>query len=355
MAVALNVVDAPPYGGPLSELPVSLGGSLKAAVARSVLFVSFVSLIAAAVFARPVPLQWLAASLAIAVAGGWLRHSSRAAAAARREFDRELAAVQRRAAAQDKLAELGMLAASIVHEINNPMTYVSANIRTLLADLRKERALPAAIQEYVDDLLPATLDGIQRVNSIVADLRRFARGDAQDFVPYDLNEEIRFAVRLTEGRVKDGCQVKVSLGELPRMVGQPRHVGQVVINLIVNAAQAMAGKAGTIEISSRCAGPDEACFSVRDDGAGMDEETRRRLFQPFFTTKRTGEGTGMGLAVIYGIVAAHGGRIDVESAPNRGSCFTVTLPRDPPRGVLAQTPSGTFRVDPLVARVAKAG
>ncbi|MHB8416907.1 MAG: sensor histidine kinase [Myxococcales bacterium] len=257
----------------------------------------------------------------------------------------ELQRLHRTALNQEKLAGLGMLAAGIAHEINNPMSYVTSNVGSLLADLRAEPALSATVREYVDEVLPATLDGIRRVNSIVGDLRRFARGDGDHLVRYDLNDEIEAALRLTQGRLTSRCEVKLTLGELPEVLGRPRQIGQVLVNLIVNAAQAIEDT-GTIEVTS-AAGLGEVSFSVRDTGCGMDERTQQHLFEPFFTTKPLGEGTGLGLAVIHGIVTDHGGRIEVESAPGRGSRFTVTLPREPPDlGPRAQ--SGVFRIDALV-------
>ncbi|MHB8416908.1 MAG: sensor histidine kinase [Myxococcales bacterium] len=308
------------------------------------------------------PLLGATVTAAILTAFWVSERSARIGTAALQQLDerhRELAAahaelerVQGAAVAQEKLAGLGLLAAGIAHEINNPMTYVTSNVDMLLRDMRDEPVLSPALREYADDVLPATLDGIRRVNSIVADLRRFARGDVEDLVPYDLNAEIRTAARLTGSRFKDRVELTLSLGDLPEAIGRPRQIVQVLVNLVVNAAQAIEGR-GHIEITSR-GGAGEVAFSVRDSGSGMDEATRRQLFQPFFTTKRTGEGTGLGLALIYGIVASHGGRIEVESAPGQGSCFTVTLPRDPPQGLSANTPSpsGGFRIDPLIAHVA---
>ncbi len=260
----------------------------------------------------------------------------------------EYKALHERAVQQEKLAGLGMLAAGVAHEINNPMAYVTSNVSSLLEDLQRERkALSPTLREYADDVLPATLDGIQRVNSIVADLRRFARGDHDELVEYDLNDEIRAAVRLAQSRLKNRCEVRLSLGDLPQLVGHPRQIAQVLVNLLVNASQAIQER-GSIEIASRET-LDGALFSVRDDGCGMTEEVRRHLFQPFFTTKPLGEGTGLGLSVVHGIVSDHGGHIQVESAPGKGTCFTVALPSSPPESLDARPPTGTWRIDALMA------
>ncbi|MDC0713931.1 ATP-binding protein [Stigmatella sp. ncwal1] len=235
-----------------------------------------------------------------------------------------------RAREQDRLSSLGMLAAGIAHEINNPLSYVKSNVNALYRDLKvRQGQIAPELGEYVDEVLPATLDGIHRIASIVTDLRRFARGEPEPMVEYDLNAEVQVALRMTQGRLHAHCDLEVDLApELPRMQGRPRQIVQVVINLIVNAAQAMPGH-GKIRVSTRQE-DGEVLLSVRDTGMGMSPETLSRIFQPFFTTKPLGEGTGMGLAVVHGIVSAHGGRIQVESEPLKGSDFIIRLPRGVP-------------------------
>jgi signal transduction histidine kinase len=236
----------------------------------------------------------------------------------------ELAQAHERGRQQDRLSSLGMLAAGIAHEINNPLAYVKSNVNALYKDLREQKELPPVLGEYVSEVLPATLDGIQRIATIVSDLRRFARGDPEPMVEYDLNEEVKAALRITHSRIEARCQVALKLGPLPRMWGRPQQMAQVVVNLLINAAQATSDQ-GQISISTRHEG-EEVVLVVRDSGHGMPPEVREKLFQPFFSTKPIGEGTGMGLAVVHGIVTAHGGRIEVESEPGRGSTFTVRLP-----------------------------
>jgi signal transduction histidine kinase len=233
-----------------------------------------------------------------------------------------------RAREQERLSSLGMLAAGVAHEINNPMSYVKSNVHSLLLDLRECEKLPGELREYVEDVLPATLDGIRRVTAIVSDLRRFARGDPEAVVEYDLNQEVAIALRIARGQLGPQCEVVLELEELPHLLGHPGQVAQVVVNLLMNAAQAMPG-GGCIRVSTRME-DEEAVLEVRDTGMGMTPEVRAKLFEPFFTTKPAGEGTGMGLAVVHGIVTAHRGRIQVESTPQKGSTFTIHLPRIPP-------------------------
>jgi signal transduction histidine kinase len=207
------------------------------------------------------------------------------------------------------------------------MSYVKSNVNALLLDLKAQKELPPALREYVDDVLPATLDGIRRVCAIVADLRRFARGDPEAMSEYVLNDEVAAALRMTRSRLHPRCQVELELGELPVMLGRPGQIAQVLVNLLVNAAQAMP-EGGRIFISTRADG-DEAVLTVRDTGMGMAPEVRERIFQPFFTTKPVGEGTGLGLSVVHGIVVDHKGHILVESEPGQGTTFTLRLPRLP--------------------------
>jgi signal transduction histidine kinase len=235
--------------------------------------------------------------------------------------------VHERALAQEKLSSLGMMAAGVAHEINNPMSFVTSNVHALYKDLRQQPSLPEPLREYVTDVLPATLDGIKRVNAIVADLRRFARGDPEAYSDYDLNTEAQAALRIAHGQLSH-CQVEVDLGEVGTVMGRPRQITQVLVNLLVNAGQATAS-GGTVRLSTHRE-RDGVRVEIRDTGTGIPPDALRNLFQPFFTTKPPGEGTGLGLAVAHGIITAHGGRITVESEPGKGSCFTVHLPRVPP-------------------------
>ncbi len=242
--------------------------------------------------------------------------------------------LHRELATRDRLSSLGLLAAGIAHEINNPMTFVTSNVSALVDDMREADALPGALRDYVDEILPETVEGIRRVNAIVADLRRFARGDIDGMVEYDLNVEIAAAVRISRSHIKDGCRIDLELGEIPTLFGRPRQIAQTAVNLIVNAAQAMEGRSGVITVAT-LGEPSGAVLVVRDDGVGMSAETVGRLFQPFFTTKPVGQGTGLGLSVAYGIVKAHGGFIEVDSELGRGTQFRVRLPSAPPTTMFA--------------------
>ena len=236
----------------------------------------------------------------------------------------ELRLLHERAFEQEKFSSLGMMAAGMAHEINNPMSFVTSNVNSLLKDLQRQPALPEPLREYVDEVLPATLDGIKRVNAIMSDLRHFARGDAEAHASYDLNPEAEAALRIAQGQLNH-CQVEVKLGEVGIVVGRPRQIVQALVNLLANAGQATS-PGGVVRLSTACEG-EGVQVEIQDNGTGMTPETMRHLFHPFFTTRPPGMGLGLGLAVAHGIVTAQGGHIRVESESGRGSRFTVYLPR----------------------------
>jgi two-component system NtrC family sensor kinase len=242
------------------------------------------------------------------------------------EHREQLHVAYQRAMEQEKLSSLGMMPAGVAHEINNPMSFVTSNISSLYRELKEQPSVPEPFREYVDDVLPATLDGIRRVNAIVGDLRRFARGDAEVYVEYDLNIEVQAALRIAHSQLSH-CHVETELGEVGPLTGRPRQIVQALVNVLVNAGQATAS-GGRVHLSTRREG-EWVRVAVRDTGTGIPPEVMRNLFQPFFTTKPQGAGMGLGLAVSHGIITAHGGRIEVDTAPGQGSCFTLHLPRVP--------------------------
>ncbi|MBN2530637.1 MAG: hypothetical protein JXR76_29895 [Deltaproteobacteria bacterium] len=247
------------------------------------------------------------------------------AAAEQRRQRQRLEQLQEVATHQEKMSSLGMLAAGIAHEINNPMAFVTSNIHQLEKDLPHLCDSKELHSEYVSEIVPEIKEGIGRVNTIVDDLRRFARGDVESLSIFDVNDVIRSAVRMTQGRVGPGVTVSLALEEIPMQAGYPRQLSQIVVNLLVNATQAVA-RGGAISISSGCSDL-SYWFSIKDNGRGMDKDTQSRIFEPFFTTKPIGEGTGLGLAVVHGMVEQLKGRIKVSSAPGKGARFTVILPR----------------------------
>ena len=278
------------------------------------------------------------------------------------ELDRmfqELQTAQQAALAQDKLASVGQLAAGIAHEINNPMCFITANTEALLADLRDEPGLSPRIAEYRDAIVGETLDGVRRVNSIVGDLRRFARREPEQPIAFDLTAEVLAAVRMARTQRKPNQHLHADIAATLPIHGMPRQISQAILNLIMNGLEALSDQAGDVWVTT-AEHPNEVVVSVRDGGAGMSSATLKNLFQPFFTTKPVGKGIGLGLAVVHGIVEAHHGRVEVESAPGHGSCFKVILPRPPARPGEDRTPErsdselGGYRAGAPIPRTTEA-
>lgn len=253
----------------------------------------------------------------------------------------------------EKLASIGQLAAGVAHEINNPIGFVNSNLGTLKSyvdDLlqliglyeesqsqsAREPSLQQAIAdqrrrmdfEYLRDdigkLIAESIDGTARVRRIVHDLRDFSRLDSSDWVWADLHAGLESTLNVVWNELKFKAEVVREFGTLPLVQCLPSQLNQVFMNMLVNAAQAIAER-GRITLRSGQQG-DQVWISIADTGAGIAPELMTKIFDPFFTTKPVGKGTGLGLSVSYGIVQKHGGRIDVESTAGEGTTFTIWLP-----------------------------
>jgi two-component system, NtrC family, sensor kinase len=173
-------------------------------------------------------------------------------------------------------------------------------------------------------LINESLEGIARVRRIVQDLRDFSRSADSEWQEVDLHAGLESTLNVVGNEIKDKAEVLREYGRLPLVECLPFQINQVFLNLLVNAAQAIAQR-GVITLRTACEG-DWVSIAVTDTGCGMTPEIREHVFDPFFTTRPVGKGTGLGLSVAYGIVEKHGGRIDVASEPGQGSTFTVRLP-----------------------------
>lgn len=266
----------------------------------------------------------------------------------------------------EKMASLGQLAAGVAHEINNPVGYINSNLDTLrayLGDIWRlldaynglEPLIPAG--EALDDLqqlkqrldlpylredtghiIAECLQGVERVKQIVGDLKGFAHPEQKAWQQVDLHALLRSTLNIVANEIKYKCDVVLELGELPPVQCIGPQISQVLLNLLVNAAQSIRGNGQIVIRSGQRLTDNRVWLSIRDTGIGMSPEVMRRVFDPFYTTKPVGEGTGLGLSVSYGIVQAHGGEIQVESTPGQGSCFTLVLPisqRQPPASLEA--------------------
>ncbi len=255
---------------------------------------------------------------------------------------------------QEKMASIGQLAAGVAHEINNPMGFITSNLTSLGKYAERLDTYIAALQQSlyacpnhpgldeldrlrqklkvdyiisdVTQLVAESLDGANRVRRIVQDLKSFSRVDQAESSRVNLNECLETTINIAWNELKYIATLERDFGELPTIVCNPQQLNQVFLNLLVNAAQAM-DKPGTITVKT-WSEPDWVCVAVSDTGKGMTEEVRTRVFEPFFTSKPAGKGTGLGLPISVDIVHKHHGDIQVESEPGKGSTFTVRLPVD---------------------------
>ncbi|HUB06561.1 MAG TPA: ATP-binding protein [Myxococcales bacterium] len=235
--------------------------------------------------------------------------------------------LQAQMVASDRMVSIGTLAAGVAHEINNPLAYVLCNLDYLASDL--PALLPPGDHGELLEALRDAREGLQRVRQIVKDLKTFSRSDEQVHARVDLHAVLESAANMARNEVRHRAKLVKDLQPTPPVAGNEGKLGQVFLNLLVNAAQAMPdGAADRNEIRLSCrTGPDGvAVVEVSDTGSGIPDELLRRIFDPFFTTKPVGVGTGLGLSICQGIVHAHGGKLEVSSEVGRGSTFRVTLP-----------------------------
>lgn len=258
----------------------------------------------------------------------------------------------RRMVQQEKLASLGQLAAGVAHEVNNPTGYIASNLSSLdkylkriknflesaqtcidgssdqrlrdtLHDLRIRLKIDSIMGD-LDELVSDAIEGTERIRRIVMGLKKFSRKDAEEPESIDINKLIEETLHLCWNELKYKTEVKRQFSPLPQTWGMPQKLSQVFLNLLVNAAQAIK-KHGTITITTQQVG-DQIEVAITDDGCGIAAEHLDKIFEPFYTTKLETGGTGLGLSILQEIIAQHQGSIQVQSKPDSGSTFTVTLP-----------------------------
>jgi signal transduction histidine kinase len=246
---------------------------------------------------------------------------------------REVTALRARVITSARLAAVGELAAGIAHEINNPLAYIGANLRALrehwttVSDAWRAEVVKDDVADLLGEgaeMLDDSLEGVERAAAIVRDVRAFSHGGGDVAERFDPNELVERALRVANPHLRNRIRVVRELGAVGAVEGARREIEQVLLNLIVNAAQAIDG-AGELRVRTALDGR-EVTIAFTDDGRGIAPELVARVFDPFFTTKPVGEGTGLGLSISHEIVRRHGGRIDVRSTLGRGTEFTVRLP-----------------------------
>jgi len=275
----------------------------------------------------------------LSVAAKQLEGRTFAVAVARDVTEREQ--LQARLAAADRMVALGTLAAGVSHEIGNPLSYAMLSLDHMKLELARLRAglagAPADVAALLEALggaeeaLADAVDGAGRVRDIAANLKAFSRVEATERRVLDVRKVVDQALTVSGHVVRQRARVVREYAEVPGVSASGPRLAQVFVNLLVNAAQAMPegpADANEIRLSTR-ASEGWVEVAVADTGAGIAPEHLDRIFQPFFTTKPEGVGTGLGLPICRDIVQALGGSIAVESAPGRGTVFTVRLPGAP--------------------------
>jgi PAS domain S-box-containing protein len=243
----------------------------------------------------------------------------------------ELAATRNALVQAERLATAGQLAAGVGHEINNPLAYVLANVTYALEELeRLTEPLPGVDMEEVQRALLQAQLGAMRIRDIVRDLRIFARGDPEAIGPVDVQAALEFSIAMATHEIRQRAQLVRKYEKVPFVRANESRLGQVFLNLLINAAQAIPD-GGTAEhqqvtVAMRPGEEGWVVVEVSDTGKGIDPEHLPRIFEPFFTTTPVGVGTGLGLSVCHGIVTGLGGQLQVDSVPGKGTTFRVLLP-----------------------------
>lgn len=287
----------------------------------------------------------------------------------------------------EKMASIGILAAGVAHEINNPISYVNGNLSALkkyghnIVDLlHAYRHLEAGIQhcgdahlckqveeirqfkasesiDYIlgdmDALVEESLEGVNRVRKIVMDLKTFSRIDDTESAAIDINACLDVTLNIIGNEIKNHAEVIKAYEALPEIIGYPQKISQVFMNILVNAAKAIATK-GQIHITThhvkagRRKSDGRVVVTIADNGVGIPKGLLGKIFDPFFTTKPVGQGTGLGLSISYDIIKAHGGSIRVQSEEGHGTSFTIALPVAPPLTPLMDPPKRPKRTKTTV-------
>jgi two-component system NtrC family sensor kinase len=267
--------------------------------------------------------------------------------------EQESALLQAQFMQTEKMASVGVLAAGIAHEINNPMAFISSNLSTMdkylrqilpyidfLADkalrggdagvageidrMRRQLNIEYMLQDAVD-LVAESASGAERVKKIVQDLKLFTRADDSEAKLFDVHECMENTINIVWNELKYKTTLDRDYGDIPLILGHPQQLSQVFMNLLINAAHAI-DKEGRITIRTWREGTC-VCISVADTGCGIPQENLNKIFEPFFTTKEVGKGSGLGLSIAYDIVTKkHSGKLSVASRPGDGTTFTVRLP-----------------------------
>jgi signal transduction histidine kinase len=274
---------------------------------------------------------------------------------AQQELIKKLEETKNQLLQSEKMASIGQLSAGVAHEINNPVGFIKSNfsslkhyakelstviekytetlksiddpkIKEILENTEEEHDVEF-ITEDIENLLSESFDGISRIEDIVKSLKHFSRADTNKWESADINEGIESTLKVVAHELKYIANIDKNFGDLPPVQCLPMQINQVLMNLLVNAGQAMnkEQKDGMISISTKKES-ENIEITIEDNGKGIKQENLNKIFDPFFTTKPVGKGTGLGLSLSYSIIQKHQGEITAKSELNKGTRFTILLP-----------------------------
>ena len=236
----------------------------------------------------------------------------------------------------DKLATIGLLSAGVIHEINNPLFAIQGiflllkeNLAGIQQSLRGQGISVAETQPLFEEVKTSLDQGaecVEHISKIVKDIRVFSRTDKGQKVSENVNVVLDGVIGIAWNAIKNKAELKKVYGDLPKINCNPQALGQVFLNLLVNASQAITGH-GVITVKTYLQGA-FVQVEISDTGGGIPEEIRDKIFDPFFTTKDSNQGTGLGLGICADIIKKHSGTIGVESEVGRGTTFIVSLPAE---------------------------
>lgn len=273
------------------------------------------------------------------------------------EANNKLKVTQSQLVQKEQMAGIGQLAAGVAHEINNPLGYIISNFSTLSEymefiselmnkydelnltneEIHKFKQLNdyEFVLEDIEELITDTKNGLSRVKEIIKSLRNFSRIDfAKEFADYDVNEGIKESLIISKNEYKYVANIETELNDIPMIKAHGGQINQVVLNMIINAVHAIKetskdidkGEKGLIKIKTEELN-DSVVIEISDNGIGMNDDVKAKIFNPFFTTKEVGVGTGLGLSISYDIIEnKHNGKISLESEPEMGTTFSIELP-----------------------------
>ena len=264
----------------------------------------------------------------------------------------ELRDTQAQLIQSEKLASIGQLAAGMAHEINNPIGFINSNLSTLLEYSENIKNVLDSVKirinndkedknefaktwrkgkmddilEDLENIVRESLDGTGRIKSIVQNLKDFSNLDRAQIQETNIEEELERVLNIISNEFRLGIEVHREFGGVREIKCNRQQINQVLLNLLINAVQAIEKPDGKIILHTRELNNNRICIEVKDNGVGISDEATDHIFDPFFTTKDVGQGTGLGLAISYNIVKDHDGEISVSSEPGKGTTFQVILP-----------------------------